>query len=254
MDNKAPDITNKVYLDRISEDRGIADNDFKTNDKTLEFFGHLDRALDADEYVEISFDNGTTWTRTIVTGTEWYYDRTSTPFANGTYDIKVRVIDHAGNLGFVTTTKQITIDDTQVLQNSILITKVSDDTGSSNSDFLTNDNKVILSGTIDRNLSVGEYIRVSLDGGVSYLRATVNPDGKGWTLNLTSNTLLDGTYTIKAQIVNQFGTPGAEHERELTVDTQVTEATISIEGISTDTNIDNDFNTADNTLIFNGRV
>ncbi|MFC0179539.1 hypothetical protein, partial [Thorsellia kenyensis] len=118
----------------------------------------------------------------------------------------------------------------------------------------TNDNKVILSGTIDRNLSVGEYIRVSLDGGVSYLRATVNPDGKGWTLNLTSNTLLDGTYTIKAQIVNQFGTPGAEHERELTVDTQVTEATISIEGISTDTNIDNDFNTADNTLIFNGRV
>ncbi|MFC0178535.1 hypothetical protein, partial [Thorsellia kenyensis] len=80
VDNKAPDITNKVYLDRISEDRGIADNDFKTNDKTLEFFGHLDRALDADEYVEISFDNGTTWTRTIVTGTEWYYDRTSTPF------------------------------------------------------------------------------------------------------------------------------------------------------------------------------
>ncbi|WP_093320565.1 Ig-like domain-containing protein [Thorsellia anophelis] len=254
VDGTAPDASNKVYFDRISDDNGISSTDFKTNDKTLEFFGHLDKALGENEFVEISFNNGATWVRTEVDGVNWYFDKRSQPFENGSYPVKVRVIDHAGNLGSVTDTQDVMIDDTQVLQNSILITTVTDDTGSSNSDFLTKDKNVILGGTIERNLSVGEYIRVSLNGGKDWLRATVNPDGKGWTLDLTQNPLIDDVYSLKAQIVNQFGTPGAEHERELTIDATITDATISIDGISDDTNIAGDFNTADNTLIFNGRL
>ncbi|MFC0179473.1 Ig-like domain-containing protein, partial [Thorsellia kenyensis] len=254
IDTVGPDINNKVYFDRISDDAGFADNDFKTNDTSLEFFGHLDKELEENEYVEISFDDGLTWNKTIVSGTEWYYDRQATPFENGTYKVKVRVIDYTGNLGYVTDSQDLVIDDSQIFQNSIVITDISDDKGVSNTDFVTNDNTLVLRGTIEETLESGQYIRLSLDGGNSWLRATVNPDGKSWILDLSQNTLGDGIYDLKAQIVNEFGTPEAEYVQSLTIDTAVTQTTISIDGISDDTNIDNDFNTADDTLIFYGSL
>lgn len=49
-------------------------------------------------FVEVSFDGGSTWNPTDISGGSWSYEWDSTEIPNGTYPIQVRVTDRAGNV------------------------------------------------------------------------------------------------------------------------------------------------------------
>lgn len=50
---------------------------------------------------------------------------------------------------------------------TIAIDSISDDTGLSSSDFITNDTSLTLHGSLGATLADGEYAQISIDGGVT---------------------------------------------------------------------------------------
>ncbi|WP_414925431.1 Ig-like domain-containing protein, partial [Pseudomonas zeae] len=82
--------------------------DYITNGTKITFFGTLSAPLGANDSVQISLDGGATWNFAIVTGTDWEYD----PLLDGTYQVTVRVIDAAGNIGS-TATIELVVDTSQ---------------------------------------------------------------------------------------------------------------------------------------------
>jgi hypothetical protein len=156
------------------------------------------------EQLQISLNHGITWQNvTVAAGsTAWSY-QSGTPLANGA-SIQARIVDTAGNHG--PTTVQ-TVMTTVGGGDAIQITGITRDTGSSPTDFITNDNTLVINGTLSQPLVnppagvVGgtyQAVRVSLDGGQTWHDAAVN--GTTWTYNNTANPLPDGTYTVEAQI------------------------------------------------------
>ncbi|MCS6130028.1 retention module-containing protein, partial [Shewanella baltica] len=74
----------------------------------------------------------------------------TTPLAEGDYTAVATVTDPAGNTGKATDNGNV---DTQIDQdgdgNTVAITSITDDTGASGSDFITNDNTLVFNGTVD---------------------------------------------------------------------------------------------------------
>ncbi|MFD2022379.1 Ig-like domain-containing protein [Pseudocitrobacter faecalis] len=150
VDTVRPDMTNLVTITHISEDSGLSDSDFITNDKTLTIHGSLVSTLQPGEYVQISMDGGVTWVNTVTIGTSWYYNDTQV-LDDGKHDYWVRVVDAAGNVG-ATDSATVTIDTVKPDDaKTITVDSISDDTGYSDSDFLTNDTSITLYGTLGRN-------------------------------------------------------------------------------------------------------
>ena len=84
----------------------------------------------------------------------------------------------------------------------ILSALLSNDTGSSNNDFITNDATQTISGTLSANLASGEFVEVSFDNGVNWTNAT------SYTVGLSSwshSTTLFGSNTFKARVSNADG-------------------------------------------------
>lgn len=83
-----------------------------------------------------------------------------------------------------------------------LVTAINGDTGASDSDGVTNDQTLMISGTADANSNVD----VLLNGVVI---GTVVADGSGqWTLDYTGTVLIEGAYTLKAQAFDDAGNTG----------------------------------------------
>ncbi|RAZ07966.1 Ig-like domain-containing protein, partial [Enterobacter hormaechei] len=102
------------------------------------------------------------WTVVTVTGTTWRYTDGRT-LPDGTYPYQVRVIDNAGNVG-ATDSQDVVIDLTKPAATSITVDSVSQDTGLSDSDFITSDNQISLKGTLGAALGSGDHAQISLDG------------------------------------------------------------------------------------------
>ncbi|WP_037385461.1 Ig-like domain-containing protein, partial [Serratia sp. DD3] len=89
-----------ITITSISDDLGISNTDFNTSDSTLLINGTLNKALLADEWVEVSVDGGKTWTKaSSTTASSWTVDLQSKPLTSADYTIQARVVDQAGNIG-----------------------------------------------------------------------------------------------------------------------------------------------------------
>lgn len=160
---------------------------------------------------------------------------------------------------------------------SINITDISDDTGFKNNDFVTMDNTLIVHGKV-KNHSATDKVRVQILNGttvVSEGEATISSDGK-WTFDNTSklrpgdqtvaNELANGTYSIKATLINASATSLALANQALTIDNSAANnsdgtpdpnraASISIRAITRDTGHNpSDFHTSDTDLTYTGQV
>ena len=101
-------------------------------------------------------------------GSTWSY---ADPTLHGTsFTYQVRIVDTAGNVGANTASQAVTID-TAAPTAAVAITAIATDSGTSSSDFVTNDTTLTVSGT-HGPLGSGETVQVSSDGGASWADAT----------------------------------------------------------------------------------
>ncbi|KSY77707.1 type 1 secretion target domain-containng protein [Enterobacter sp. 50793107] len=251
IDTVVPDASKTIAIDSISDDTGLSNSDFITSDTSLTLHGSLGATLADGEYAQISIDGGVTWQNVIVTGNNWYYVDGRT-LANQTYDYYVRVVDAAGNVG-ASAHQQVTVDtvapDAAI---TVSVDNITVDTGFDNNDFLTSSTSYTLHGTLGAELGAGEYVQVSMDGGTTWVYATVS--GTQWSYNDT-RTLTDDSYSYQVRVVDQAGNVGATTSQVVTVDTQAPQYGVTIDSISDDTGQSgSDFITMDTTLTINGSL
>ncbi|HFZ0817878.1 TPA: Ig-like domain-containing protein [Enterobacter cloacae] len=251
IDTVVPDASKTIAIDSISDDTGLSSSDFITSDTSLTLHGSLGATLVDGEYAQISIDGGVTWQNVIVTGNSWYYVDGRT-LANQTYDYYVRVVDAAGNVG-ASAHQQVTVDtvapDAAI---TVSVDNITVDTGFDNNDFLTSSTSYTLHGTLGAELGAGEYVQVSMDGGTTWVYATVS--GTQWSYNDT-RTLTDDSYSYQVRVVDQAGNVGATTSQVVTVDTQAPQYGVTIDSISDDTGQSgSDFITMDTTLTINGSL
>ncbi|MCQ4444924.1 Ig-like domain-containing protein [Enterobacter cloacae] len=251
IDTVAPDASKTIAIDSISDDTGLSSSDFVTKDTSLTLHGSLGATLADGEYAQISIDGGVTWQNAIVTGNSWYYVDGRT-LGNQTYDYYVRVVDAAGNVG-ASAHQQVTVD-TVAPDAAITVTvdSITVDTGFDNNDFLTSSTSYTLHGTLGAELGAGEFVQVSMDGGTTWVYATVS--GTQWSYSDT-RTLADGSHSYQVRVVDLAGNVGATTTQVVTVDTQAPQYGVTIDSISEDTGQSgSDFITMDTTLTINGSL
>ncbi|RFD25203.1 hypothetical protein CER19_23675, partial [Pseudomonas sp. GL93] len=152
VDGIAPEAA--IAITSITTDSGASATDYITSDNILVFNGTLGAALGAGEKAQISLDGGVTWLDSTVSGTTWSYDNQAATLADGTYNVQVRVIDTAGNVG--QTASQSVIIDSAVPSAAIAITSITADSGASATDYITNDNTLVFNGTLGAALAADE--------------------------------------------------------------------------------------------------
>ncbi|MEY6717471.1 Ig-like domain-containing protein [Enterobacter hormaechei] len=209
-----------INISSVSEDRGASDTDFITSDNTLLINGELNKALQADEWVEISLDNGVTWTRaSTVTGTSWTVDMQSTPLNDGAYTIQARVVDNAGNVGSTDSQALQVTSGGSDMNGLSTTTKVTTDTShglttgdhfshaatATNGDMVTRDRTVTISGNLSAALQAGEHLQISLDNGKTWKTLALN--GQSWSYELPEATA-STTHSFKLQVIDVAGNPG----------------------------------------------
>ncbi len=156
-------------------------------------------------------------------------------------------VDGAGNNNTASNSLALVFDITPPNAPTIDLAS-SSDSGSSNSDDITNVNKPIIEGTTEANASVEVFV----DGAsVGITNADANGD---WSLTLVS-ALSDGAREITAKATDAAeNTSPLSSVLAITIDTQ-RPLIPSIDGVTNDTGASSlDFITNDNTLIFSGKA
>ncbi|WP_320730817.1 Ig-like domain-containing protein [Enterobacter sichuanensis] len=209
-----------INISSVSEDRGASDTDFITSDNTLLINGELNKALQADEWVEVSLDNGATWTRaSTVTGTSWTVDMQNTPLNDGAYTIQARVVDNAGNVGSTDSQALQVVSGGSDMNGLTTTTKVTTDTShglttgdhfshaatATNGDMITRDRTVTISGNLSAALQAGEHLQISLDNGKTWKTLALN--GQSWSYELPE-AMASVTHNFKLQVIDVAGNPG----------------------------------------------
>ena len=241
-----------ISIDSLQNDTGLSASDFITNDKQVVVNGSLSAQLGNNEKAQISLDGGSTWIDLTMTGTTWRYTDGRT-LTDGTYPYQVRVIDNAGNVG-ATDSQDVVIDLTKPAATSITVDSVSQDTGLSDSDFITSDNQISLKGTLGAALGSGDHAQISLDGGATWTDVSVS--GLSWTY-VDGRTLADGDYNYQLRVIDDAGNISATTSQVVTIDTVAPDAskTIAIDSISDDTGLSSsDFITRDTSLTLHGSL
>ncbi len=197
-----------ISIDSLQNDTGLSASDFITNDSQIILNGSLTAQLGNNEKAQISLDGGATWSDLSVTGTTWRYTDSRT-LTDDTYQYQVRVIDNAGNVG-ATDSQDVVIDLTAPVATSITVDSISQDTGLSDSDFITSDTQISLKGTLGAALGSGDHVQISLDGGQNWTDVSVS--GLSWTY-VDGRTLADGDYNYQLRVIDDAGNISATVSR-----------------------------------------
>ncbi|MGZ5559831.1 MAG: Ig-like domain-containing protein, partial [Methylobacter sp.] len=210
IDTTAPTVL--VDTMKFSADTGSSSTDFITKTAAQTISGTVDTNLAVDETVQVSIDNGSTWTdATAASGQKNWSLSGVTLTASNT--LKVRVIDTAGNAGTVASQAYV-LDTTAPTAPGSVAMASADDKGSSNSDGITTVTTPAITGTAEANASITLY---DTDG--STVLGTTSADGSGnWSI--TSSTLSEGSHTLTAKATDKAGNvSSASSDLELTIDT-----------------------------------
>jgi len=243
VDTIAP--TANAELTAISEDSGISNSDFVTNDDTLIYSFTPDAPLARDETIWMRINKALTgetvvdWRQATLKDGVWQIDDSAISRADGFYEIEVVVRDAAGNEGVPTRT--VVEIDRHVQDNTISILNYSDHVGKEQGEFgsktVTDDRSPTLNGLIASPLAADERIEViMMVDGVPHIigTATISADGLHWSIDLPE--LGSGaSHHFIAQIVDIAGNEGAvsndfiiDVHLSITIDQQTTHDTTPI--------------------------
>src|SRR6185369_4725078 len=114
---------------------------------------------------------------------------------------------------------------------AVAISAISTDSGTSSSDFITNDTTLTVTGT-NGALGSGEKVQVSSDGGSTWSDAS-QTDATHWSL--IDGTTHSSSFTYSVRIIDTAGNVDANTASQaVTIDTAAPTATVAISAISTD--------------------
>ncbi|WP_194271047.1 Ig-like domain-containing protein, partial [Comamonas testosteroni] len=204
--NNAPTTT--VASVSFSDDTGAA-GDFITNTASQTISGTLSAALATGETVQVSLDNGASWTNaTIAVGqTNWSLGGQT---LTGSNTLQARVTNSGGSSSAYTHT--YTIDTTAPATPAAPTLAAASDTGSSSSDGITNVTTPTLTGTAEAGSAVNIY-----DHGI--LIGTTVVMGGNWSFTPLLS-LLAGTHSFTVIATDAAGNVSAPSAAlQVTIDT-----------------------------------
>mgnify|MGYP002651338978 FL=1 len=216
----------------ISDDAGVVSG--ATNDTTLTLAG----TAEAGATITI-LRGGLAITTTTADGAgNWSVTTPANP--DGVFTFTAQAQDAAGNTSTPSAGVAVQID--TAAPGTPVITGYSADTGVSNSDDLTNDRQLLLSGTAEAGATVVVYANGAEIG-------TAFAGGGAWSFS--TPVLADGDYTFTVMARDSAGNEsGVSVGLDVTVDGTAPAAPV-ITGYADDTG-SSDFRTSDNTLVFSG--
>jgi hypothetical protein len=203
----------------FSADTGISNSDLITQTAAQNISGTLSSALLNNERVEVSLDNGSTWTNaTAATGSTSWQLNGQTLSGSGT--LQVRVTNAGGSS--TPLSASYSIDNTPPTTTSSSVA-FSADTGASPTDLITKTAAQTVSGTLSANLATGEHVEVSLNNGASWVSASGSTGSNAWSL---AGQTLTGSNTLQVRVVDAAGNAGAASSNGYVLDT--TAPTVSL--------------------------
>jgi hypothetical protein len=185
--------------------------------------GSYTGTLGANDFIQVSLDNGASWHKATASGNSWSYSGqidTGHLIGDDSNDLHgallARVSNTAGGgSGAVSRPYVLSSQSGSVEVYSDFI--ISDDTGSGDNDMLTRTAVQNFSGRYTGTLSGGQTIQVSVDGGSTWHNAVAG-NGDWHADNLT---LLDGSHEARVRVADGAGNGGNAVAREYTLDTSI---------------------------------
>ncbi|OEZ64928.1 Mo-co oxidoreductase dimerization domain protein [Janthinobacterium sp. HH103] len=176
--------------------------------------------------INLTYGNNTTDTLTVNSLANGWQTLLNSGLSKPINDVK-QVVFSSGDFGLF---QNFDITDVKAISHPPTVTvssaSLSDDTGTSGSDFITKTAAQIISGTLSTTLSTGEKVQVSYDNGSSWSDATTYTIGSS---SWSTVTTLAGSSTFQARVTNADGSSTA-YTHSYTLDT--TAPTTSFTGIS----------------------
>ncbi len=157
----------------ISDDTGADVTDRVTNDNTLTFSG----TAEANSTVEVFIDGTSIGTTTADGSGNWTFDHSATTLADADYDVTATATDAATNTSAPSAALTVTID--TVTPANPVLSAISDDTGISNTDIITNDPTLIYSGTAE------PFATITVGAGPFTLQTTTADANGDWIADVT---------------------------------------------------------------------
>ena len=191
-----------VTLDSVSNDNlvtpALIPNGGTTSDNTPLVSGTGEEGSVVTVTATDSLGAVVTLAPVTVVGGVWSVN--SSALADGTYTFSADASDGA-NHATTSATRMVTID--TVLPTSALVTMMGKDSGSSITDFLTNDGSAehLVQGTLASALAAGEKVQISTDGGSAWVDAYVS--GTNWSA--VDPAVHTASWNILARVVDLAG-------------------------------------------------
>ncbi|MET0338082.1 MAG: Ig-like domain-containing protein [Caulobacter sp.] len=204
---------------KLSVDTGWSETDFITKTAAQSLSGDLSTALNAGDYVQVSLDNGQSWTTASVSGTAWTLAGVTLA---GSGVLQVRVSNLAGNTS-TPVIQAYTLDTTSPTTTGATVS-FSADSGASQTDLVTKTASQTLTGTLDANLSPGERVEVSTDGGSTWSIASASANSSVWSLSAVTLTQSDA---IQVRVADTAGNTGGVYSATYVYDDEAPSAAIT---------------------------
>jgi hypothetical protein len=243
--NKAEDPNKSSTVDilTLSQDTGYSSTDFITKDRTHIYTGKLSAFTNNGASVELTLKDaaGKVIATEHVTPKEvsgvwtWSWDQTANALLDGKYSLQASLVDKAGN-PIQVDTQAIFVDNSAGENGGMIDPNASlkllpitfaDDTGSSQSDYSTNDQFLTFKGGFDKNfVNNGDRVLVQVFGADGKVLSSqyVLPSGKTWEfVNLTQlgADKQSTTYTVKAVLVDAAGNALQATDQSFVIDRSV---------------------------------
>jgi hypothetical protein len=206
-----PPPTTTVTSASLSADTGTSDTDWVTYTALQTISGTLSANLVAGEKVQVSFNNGSSWSdaTSAVGSNTWSVSTT----LSGS-DFFVARVYNAGGAG-PSTAHSYDLDQTgpTITFSSLAL---SADTGTSAADFITRTAAQTITGTLSAGLAVGDVVRGSVDAGSNWTDITGKVSGTALSWN---GATLSGSSEIYLIVYDLAGNGGTITNKAYTLDT-----------------------------------
>jgi hypothetical protein len=240
-----PNKSNTVDIVAVSQDTGYSSTDFITKDRTHVYTGKLSAFTNNGASVELTLKDASgkvlatehvlpkqvsgVWT--------WSWDQTANALPDGEYSLQASLVDKAGN-PIQVDTQLISVDNSagenggKVDPNAslkMLPVTFTEDTGFSQTDYLTNDSSLTFKGGFDKNfVNNGDRVLVKVFGadGQVVSQQYVLPTDKNWEfINFTELGRINETvtYTVKSELVDAAGNTLKATDQSFVIDRELAE-------------------------------
>nr|WP_276523790.1 Ig-like domain-containing protein [Pseudomonas nitroreducens] len=219
VDTVAPIATATIvnYTDDVGPQTGDFLSGSTTDDTHPKLNGAVTGTLAAGESVVVYRDGERLGVAALSADkVTWSYQDAGLQDAH-TYTYTARVEDLAGNQGTLSSNFVINVDIAIPTMKSE-ITQITEDTGVSDHDFITQDRTLLISGKVESELLLGQKVQFSSDGGVTWKDATLDNDRVRWTYDNRAVSLADGTYTFETRVVSAAGSAGPIGTQTVVID------------------------------------